>query len=773
MNILRAYKRTRFFLWINIAGLAIGLTSAIMLILFVTNELSYDKHIKDCDRIISLNTVMVKNGSPEEIPIATRKALTEIPLKVPGIESATQIYNIKEIDFKHENDDYISVPALMTESSFCDVFSLQFIEGSKDVLNVPMSVIISEKYANLIFGSAANAMRNTITAGDETYTIGGVVKDLPLNTHFHFEVLVAMDNDTKSYPSIEFFTFYKIKEGVPLDAARASIEKEYTILISDFLKGFVESSYGKTEKLTDIYLKTHASGTLGKRSSMEFVWMLSIIAAFILLLAVTNFVNLFIAQGESRILEIGVRKTNGATKKDISKIFFREIATVVFIAFLAGFLLLIILTPHFSKLINRDIDLIQLYNPVFIISAILLFIITVVLSAFYPTVYLTKFNTLDILAKRIRFSKRKLTSISITFQAIISIIIISFILVVNNQTSYLRTQPLGYNPKNVLCIGMSKDMRESYQSLKQELEKKPGIKMVSLAHHTFGGGQSGQGIALPGESSQKSINEYRIHSGICELMELQLAEGTFYKEDDPTNENTIILNEAAIKDLGLSYPAVGKTVDYKGLKEIRGVVKDFYYGKIENPIEPMVLRYIGGGGSIYIKYADNMTRNEVEQTIREVLKKFDSAYILNPTWLEDIYITKFDNLEIQSRLLILASALSIFISAIGLLAMHMLSTIRRKKEIGIRRVNGASHESIFILLSADILKWILIAGIIAIPIVYYFASDWLNNYANHVSLGWAIFIIPLLLQSFITIVVTSGVTIKTLSQNPAKVLKSE
>ncbi len=255
MNILRAYKRTRFFLWINIAGLAIGLTSAIMLILFVTNELSYDKHIKDCDRIISLNTVMVKNGSPEEIPIATRKALTEIPLKVPGIESATQIYNIKEIDFKHENDDYISVPALMTESSFCDVFSLQFIEGSKDVLNVPMSVIISEKYANLIFGSAANAMRNTITAGDETYTIGGVVKDLPLNTHFHFEVLVAMDNDTKSYPSIEFFTFYKIKEGVPLDAARASIEKEYTILISDFLKGFVESSYGKTEKLTDIYLK--------------------------------------------------------------------------------------------------------------------------------------------------------------------------------------------------------------------------------------------------------------------------------------------------------------------------------------------------------------------------------------------------------------------------------------------------------------------------------------------------------------------------------------
>jgi putative ABC transport system permease protein len=271
----------------------------------------------------------------------------------------------------------------------------------------------------------------------------------------------------------------------------------------------------------------------------------------------------------------------------------------------------------------------------------------------------------------------------------------------------------------------------------------------------------------------KSINEYRIYSGICELMELQLVEGTFYREDDPTNEKTIILNEAAVKDLGLHDPVVGTTVDYKGLKEIRGVVKDFYYDKIENPIGPMVLQYTDGGSVIYVKYADNIPRNEVEQTIREVLKNVDSAYILSPIWLEDVYMEKFDNLNIQSRLLLLASILSIFISAIGLLAMHMLSTVRRKKEVGIRRINGASYESIFMLLSVNILKWIVIAGIIAIPVIFYFASDWLNNYANRSPLGISVFILPVLLQCIITLLVTSGVTIKALSQNPADVLKTE
>lgn len=772
MNIFRSYKRTRFFLWINIVGLAVGLASAITLFLFVMNELSYDKHFKDSDRIISLNSVFGNTGDVKQYPIATRRALTDIPQKVSGVESVTQIYNLQTLDFRSGNNTFVNVPSIMTEASFFDVFNCDFIEGDKDVLDVPESVIISQKYANILFGGTTNVVGKLIEIGDLQYTIGGVIKDVPLNTHFQFDLVVAMDHDTKQYSSLEFYTFYKIKQEAPLALTCENIEKEYGTMLTDFMVGSPERPYGVTEKLTDIYLNTKSTTTLGKRSSMSFVWLLSVIAVLILLLAITNFVNLFIAQGETRMLEIGIRKANGASIGDISRKFFAEIITIVLISFFIGYIILVICTPYFAELINRDIDLKQLYNPLFIGIIILLLIFTSLLSAIYPIAYLSKFNTIDILAKRIVYSKRRLTTITITFQAIISIIIISFILVVNNQISYLKKEPLGYNPQNVVVLGMNSNFYQNYNTIKQELEKNPIIKQVSISDHTFGAGYSGQGISLV-NGEKKSINEYRVHSGLCEIMKLDLLEGAFYKEDDPNNANTIILNESAIKMLGLSYPVVGTTVDYKGLKEIRGVVKDFHYDKVENAVEPMVLRYIENGNSVYIEYLSNIPRNEVEQTIRSILSNLDSAYILNPTWLEDIYTAKFDTLEIQSRVFVLASILSIFISAIGLLAMHMLNVMRRKKEIGVRRVNGASFQSIFKLLSLDILKWILIAGIIAVPIVYYFGSDWLDNYSNHASLSWGIFFIPILLQCVITLIVTSGITMKVSLENPVNSLKSE
>ena len=774
MNILRSYKRSRLFLLVNITGLAIGLATSIMLLLFVVNELSYDKSIKDNHRIISLNTVTERGGDKTIMPIATRRALTDVPSKVPGIEVATQIYSQGETDIKFENENFQNIPVQMTESGFFDVFSIEFLDGNKDALEIPNSAVITEKYAKIIFGTTENAMNKVIKISDYEFTIRGIIKGWPRNTHFSFEILVSMDNDVKSWPSIEFFTFYKIKEGVSMDETRAAIEKEYTVLVSEFLKGFDGISYGQTEKFTDLYLKTQAYSTLGKRSSMSFVWLLTAIAIFILLLAITNFINLFIAQGETRMLEIGVRKTNGATIKDIAKQFLTEILVVVFIAFIIGFILLLLFTPYFAELINRDIDLVQLYNPTFIFSTIIVFILTVVLSASYPIFYLARFNTLEILSKRIRFSKRRLTSVIIVFQAVISIVIISYILVVNKQTEYLKDLPLGYNPKNVLIVYMNNNMHQQYSTFKQELEKQTGIVGVAMAHHAFGYGGSGQGISLLGQSVSQSISEYRISEGICEIVQLQLVEGEFYRKDDALNNGkSIILNEAAIKMLGLNYPVVGTTVDYKGQKEIRAVVKDFYFGKLENQITPMVLSYREHASSAYIKYADNLNRREVQGMIQDVLKNIDSAYTLSPLWLEDIYKDKFRNLEVQSRILMLASLLSIFISMIGLLAIHAFNTIRRKKELSIRRVNGASRKNIFEILSRDILIWIGIAGIIAIPIAYYFVSNWLDNYPNRTSVNLLEFVLPIIIQCIIAIAVTSGISLRVLTQNPVDSLRSE
>jgi putative ABC transport system permease protein len=775
MNIFRAYKRTRLFLWVNITGLAIGLATSGMLILFVTNELTYDKSIPGSERIISLNTVMEDNGTERCLPITTRKAMTELPANVPGIEAVTQVYNnIRQIDIKYNDEVYMNIPATMTEPGFCDVFSIELTEGNKTDLDKPDAVFISDKYADIIFGNASEAMYKTIKVGDDEYTVYGVMKSRKGNTHFHFDMLLSFPDYIKEFSSIEFFTFYKIEKGVNIDKVRTAIEKEYTNMVTEFLKSFSGKAFGITEKLTDIYLNTKAYSTLGKKSSMDFVRLLFAIAIFILLLAITNFVNLFIAQGELRMMEIGIRKSNGASVKDIAIRFIYEIGSVILLSFFLSVMIIIIVTPYFSELINREIDLLQLVNPATILSAVLILLLTLVLSASYPIFYLSRFNTLDILSKRISFSRRRLTAVIVIFQSVVSIVLIACILIIGKQTSYLREQPLGYNPKNVTVLFLNDNMTKEYNSLRNELLKKTGIKNVSTADHIFGRGPSGQGISLLGSDSHQSINEYRINWEITEILEIELEEGSFYKEDDPANANTIILNKAAIDMLGLSYPVTGTTVNYKGNKEIRGVVKDFYFDKIENRIQPMILTFQPISRSLYIKFDEKVSHKQAIEMTSDIIKSIDPGfYISSPIWLEDIYNRKFNSLETQSRLLMIASFLSVFISMIGLLAIHSFSVMRRTKEISLRRINGASTSSIFNILTVNIVKWIIIAGILAMPLFYFIIREWLVNYPDHVSIDTFIIIMPVFLQIIIAITVTSGITLRTALQNPVKFLKSE
>jgi putative ABC transport system permease protein len=301
---------------------------------------------------------------------------------------------------------------------------------------------------------------------------------------------------------------------------------------------------------------------------------------------------------------------------------------------------------------------------------------------------------------------------------------------------------------------------------------------VSGGDHIIGKGSSGQSIALlENRDNPQSINEYRITPGLCELMDFQLVEGEFFKEDKPENTPTIIVNESTVKMLGLKYPVVGQHVLYKNSDaEIIGVVKDFIYGEPSNPIQPLVLSTCFNAakpGTIYIKFDKNSNRVKELALVNTVFRKFDAEFVPNPVWSEDIYTKKFAGMNTQYQLVFISSLLSMFIAMLGLLAIHLYTAVRRTKEIGIRRINGASPSSIFALLSANMVRWIIIAGMIAVPMAYFVTSDWLNNYSNHTSLGGWIFILPIIIQCLIAVITTSGVSINVLSQNPVKALKSD
>ena len=257
-------------------------------------------------------------------------------------------------------------------------------------------------------------------------------------------------------------------------------------------------------------------------------------------------------------------------------------------------------------------------------------------------------------------------------------------------------------------------------------------------------------------------------------MGVELIDGEFFKPNLPDSIRQIILNEAAVKELGLRLPVAGKVVNYSGsAAEIVGVVKDFFYLDPAQQITPLALSRVGGGWNLYIRLVDHVTRSKAEEVITKVLHKFDSEYVFNPVWAEDIHAKKFDNLRTQSRVILIASCLSMFIAMLGLVAIHLYTTKRRTKEVGIRRVNGATASDIFSLLSVDIIKWVLIAGLIAIPVTYYVISEWMSNFVNRTSLSWYILVVPILIQGIIAIVVTSGISWKALSQNPIETLKKD
>lgn len=774
MNIFRLYKKTGLFLWINIIGLSIGLAVSILLILFVTNELSYDKHIANNERIVWLTTTLKQADATEKYPINLRKAYTELPEKVPGIEAVTQIYNLGKNEFIVNDEHYSDIGMMMADKEFFEVFEMKFIEGTpQTALADERSIVLTENVAKAIFGDVAKAVGSELKTDNFSFVVSAVVEPFPYNTHLTFETLANI-KPLDWFGGLEYYTYYLIEENMSIEDTRNAIEKEYAKILQPFGENFNAEVIGGTTMLTDIYLKSEIPNIWGKQSNMKFVWLLSVLAIFILILAVTNFINLFMAQGETRMKEIGIRKTAGAQIVDIVKQFFSEITLVVMIAFVAGFFLMIFLTPYFSQLVEREIDSTQLFSPIFIIGGLSLFVATIVLSAFYPSFYLSRFNPLTILNKQIKFSKRKLNLIVVVFQSFVSIVLISFILILYQQISYLQNLPLGYSPENVVMVSGNRAVSGSYDAVRQELLALPDIEMVSGGHHQVGGGASGQGIRLSEtDKADLSVNEYRILPGLCELMEFQLVEGEFYKETTHDSIPQIILNEAAVKGLGLELPIVGKNIFYRRKIEIIGVVKDFYYGNPVNKIEPLILTRIPYPALYYIKTREGVNRMNAEQTLMGVFKKFDPSFTLNTVWSADVYADKFKALKINEKVVMIASLLSVLIAMMGLMAMHLYSTMRRTKEIGLRRINGASRGSIFRLLSVNVIQWVVFAGILAAPVTYLIAYEVFKQQYNSITLSWGIFVIPVIIQGVIALLTTSGVTLKALSVNPVTVLKQE
>jgi putative ABC transport system permease protein len=779
-SLSKNWKRNKGFLIVNITGLAIGLAVSILLLLYVMNEWSYDRHFSKKDRIVQLNSVWIQEGKKEINPICTRKAYTELPQNIPGIEKAVQLYRGWDVEVIRKPEHFQNLELLYGDQEFFDFFDMDFVYGTAaNALINPYSAVLIRSKAEAIFGKV-NPVGQTFTIDGEEFTVSGVVEKLPANTHFNFDILASMKSirDLENINSLEFFTYFLIKPNVLEDQVCQEIRKEYTAMLAKRFSDFGSSFDTITEPLTRIHLFSKAGYGLNEQGSLKTLLLLVGLAFLILLLAITNFVNLFLVQGSNRSTEVGIRKTNGAGTREISRQFFGEAAMVVFISFLIGFSIAVFLLPSFSSLIHKNLEASLFYNPIFISGTILLIISTVIFSASYPAFYLSRFHPVDILKKTTpNHSRKNFTMPIVIFQSVITIVLISVLLIVNKQSNYLKSIPAGFNPKNVmLASSVNNQISKHYDALRQNLMKISGVEMVSSAQHTIGGGTSGQGIYRFGENDKtfKSINEYRVLPGLCELMEFNLKNGNFFRENDPANKKYVILNEEAVKMLDLKNPIGEKVVMFDDPMEIIGVVKNFYYSSPAQKIEPIALTcYRYYPQHIYIRFSPTVNKAQAIQSILPVFRQFDPEFLLSPSWSEDLYNAKFNGEKTLSKIIFISTLLSLLVAILGLFAIHSFTISRRIKEVGIRKVSGSSVWSVVVLLSGNVFFQIGISAFISLPITWLVGQYWLENYSNRIQIGLLLLLIPLIIHMVIALVATFAISYRAATRNPVEALRYE
>lgn len=783
-NIFRIVSRDSLTLITNVIGLSLGLAATILLTVFIQFELSFDRHFTHADRIYRMNSIWISEGGTMETPINIRQGFTEIPQEVAGIESAIQIYRGFSVEVTEGENRHKELQLLYSDPDFFKIFDLKMLAGSPEsALIDPASVVLTEKAAMRIFGDW-DVVGRTLSMEELLYTVSGVVKDIPPNTHFRFDMLMPM----KAIPylqdlgGLEFFTYYLLQKEVEPGPVLETIGKANSLALKERFSSFEGSSFDtRLEALKKLHLHTAGSFDLTTPGNMKTIYIMLIITLAVMGLALSNFVNLYILNGAKRSREIGIRKVNGARRKSMMSLFYMETTLVVAIAFVVGTVVSIALLPAFANIMQRDSFAEVTSTPALYLIMAALFIVTVLFSGFYPAVLLSREAPVPLIRGAVNPAgdKRILLRVVSVVQICIAVSLLAILIGINTQIRFLKNHPLGYNPENIVLISnLNQDLTGNYPAIRDKLLNLNGIEEVSASFHSIGAGNSGQSIRMQSDDPNqvKGINEYRIQPGICHLYQFNLAAGRFLDPERSPDRSGVILNVEAAKLLGLTpQELIGESVVmHSDPMEVIGVVEDFNYQSAARRVNPLVLTaYSERIRNIVVRTAPEAEPAMILKSIDETISSFDPDYVMINRFAKDIVEGYYIGEERMQKILLSGSLLSILIVLLGIYALVSHNMIRRTKEIGIRKVMGGSSREMMILVYTSTLKWTLLGSFLAIPLSLFYLRTWLSDYTVRIPIYWWIFVcsigVVVLFQSLITL----GKTRRTARRNPVEALRYE
>ncbi len=792
---LRNIRKNKIFSFLNVFGLAIGLSCFLLITIFVKNELSYDTYPTESKNIYRVLLSSTGNGDVATYPMVDAAVGNGMKEAFPEIQSSTRL--VREINFvKYNEKQFKEEYMAYADSNFLQMFSIPLLEGNNtDALKAPNSLVISKEFAKKYFNTG-EALGKYVSIGNEgkLFKVTGVFDKIPDDSHFHFDAFLSMASTPfgarTTWSNIGFYTYVLLNK----NADPKKLEKKFPQLVAKYVVPEVQHDMGVSlaeaqksvntfifslQPLRKIHLYSNTKYELEPNGDIQYVFIFSALAIFILLLACINFTNLSTAKAMQRSREVGIRKVLGSLKKQLITQFLTESVVLTFFSMLCAFGIAFLILPAFNSMANKNYSFHELLQLPFLLSMFALCIIAGILAGVYPAFFMSSFNTIKVLkgASTNTSGKKPLRSSLVVFQFFISISLIISTIIVYQQLHFMQTKKLGYNPEQVLYLQDASLLGKNQDAFRQEIVQDNHIIATSISNNIPGNARmDGTEIfSKNGNSTTIHANIYHVDDEYLKTLGIQISAGRNFSKNFSTDSSAVVINESMVRELGWNNTnPIGKTIVRSGQKEFHviGVVKDFNYASVKQKIAPLMMMLGNNYGGLLIK----IKANDVQGFLSGLKNKwaaFNPQGPLSYTFLDDNFAKLYASEQRTQHIFSAFSIIAIIIACLGLFGLSAFIIEQRKKEIGVRKVLGASIQSVLLLVSKDFLWLIGIAFIIAVPVSYWAMHVWLQDFAYRIPISWFVFLMGGLLAIMIAILTISFQAIKAARANPVKSLKSE
>ena len=769
---------------LNIIGLTLGITSAMFLIIYVSDEISYDRYHEKADRIYRVSSKITETDDQFTWIVAQIPMGPQVVQDYPEVESFVRFINMPGELYKYEDKEYIENNFYYADSTLFDIFTYRVLEGEvQSAVRDPGKIVLTRTAAARYFGDT-DPIGKIIKSGDDSYEVTGIIEDVPSNSHFRFDAVAARNNLPKqlgNWGDFGVFTYLLLPEETDVKAFEEKIQGMYDAHMKTIFEPLKINIEYILEPIKKIHLYSTNAAEPEPTGSITYVIIFGIVALFLILIAAMNYMNLATARSAGRAREVGLRKVVGSKRGTLIGQFLSESIVLTVISLIISAILLIVLLPKFNLLAGKSFDLSILYSPEAIISFIGIILVVGIAGGSYPAFYLSHFNPVTVLKGEVtRGSAGSLfRKILVIVQFTISVAMIICTLVVFRQLNYLKTMDQGFDQENVISLRLlNQDMVRKYPVLKTSLLENNDIEYVTSTNTPVGEGsgkvifnmETDQGM------SQRGINFAVVDHDFVEALGIDIVEGRDFSQDMPSDTlYSVVVNQTLAKRLAWTEPIDKKVQLGDGAQinaRVIGVMEDYHQTGMYNEIESLMLVYRERNNIVYLK----LNGRNNEQTLEYIKDTWEEIFPDQPftyTYLSERFNNQFEADEKRGFIFTLFTILAILIACLGLYGLASYMVEQRTREIGIRKVFGADEKSVVRLILRDFLILVSISIVIAVPVSYYLMTRWLENYVYRSGISVLLLIFAALITIALTLITISFKAYKAAVLNPAESIKTE